>query len=130
MMDMLLDGDMYFEAVKVAKKRAELARTGGDTAEEGLALLKLGEVYLKNGDHEKAEKVAEVALGVFGNSGMFGEMGQAKELQDGAKHAKVVEEIETSMEKARVSMHVPTSIIVDPGLNKRVNSTWGTAIAN
>merc|ERR1712217_776828 len=55
MMDMLLDGDMYFEAVKVAKKRVSLASASGDTVEEGLAMMKLGEVYLKNGDHVKAE---------------------------------------------------------------------------
>merc|ERR1719221_2471446 len=128
MMDMLAEGDMYFEAVKVAKKRVSLASASGDTVEEGLAMMKLGEFYLKNGDHAKAEKIAEAALGVFGAASMYAEMGQAKELADGAKHAKAVEEIETSLEKAKCSMHVPGSIIVDPGLNKRVNSTWGTAI--
>merc|ERR1712186_152599 len=99
MMDMLLDGDMYFEAVKVAKKRVTLANASGDTVEEGLAMMKLGETYLKNGDNAKAEKVAEAALGVFGAASMYAEMGQAKELADGAKHAKAVEEIETSWRK-------------------------------
>merc|ERR1712151_492635 len=70
MMDMLLDGDMYFEAVKVAKKRVTLANSSGDTVEEGLAMMKLGETYLKNGDNVKAEKVAEAALGVFGAASM------------------------------------------------------------
>merc|ERR1740129_55107 len=75
MMDMLLDGDMYTEAVKVAKRRVALANASSDTAAEGLALLKLGETYLKNGDHARVEKVAEVALTTFGNSGMYAERG-------------------------------------------------------
>merc|ERR1740129_54413 len=130
MMDMLLEGDMYTEAIKVAKRRVALAQASGDSGAEGFALMKLGDVALKNGDHERAAKAAEVAMGIVGNSGMYGEMGQAKELMDGAEHAKKVEEIETTVAKATGSIHVPTHIIVDPDLNKRVNSQWSTAIAS
>merc|ERR1740129_1004141 len=130
MMDMLLEGDMYTEAIKVAKRRVALAQASGDSGAYGFALMKIGDVALKNGDHERAAKAAEVAMGIFGNSGMYGEMGQAKELMDGAEHAKKVEEIETTVAKARGSIHVPTHIIVDPDLNKRVNSQWSTAIAS
>merc|ERR1740129_190161 len=122
--------DMYSEAIKVAKRRVALAQASGDSGAEGFALMKLGDVALKNGDHERAAKAAEVAMGIVGNSGMYGEMGQAKELMDGAEHAKKVEEIETTVAKARGSIHVPTHIIVDPELNKRVNSQWSTAIAS
>jgi len=51
---MLLDGGLYFEAVKAAKQRVTIFRGAGDASEEGRAMLKLGDVFMKNEDAEKA----------------------------------------------------------------------------
>merc|ERR1719330_757576 len=126
---MLLDGGLYFEAVKVAKQRATLFRNAGDASGEGYAMLKLGDVFMKNDDAEKATKVGEVAMGLFAGINDMEGMKSAKELVDGAKHAAAVTEIEASISKASSAMHVPKTLIVDPGLNERVTSAFGSAIA-
>mmetsp|Transcript_67917 Transcript_67917/g.212454 ORF Transcript_67917/g.212454 Transcript_67917/m.212454 type:complete len:379 (-) Transcript_67917:85-1221(-) len=128
-MTMLLDGGLFFEAVKVGKQRATLFREAGDASEEGRALLKLGDVYMKNDDAEKAGKVGEVAIGIFAGVNDMEGMKSAKDLVDGAKHAVAVTEIEASISKASSAMHVPKTLIVDPGLNKRVTGAFGMAIA-
>lgn len=125
-MGMLLDAGMYKDAVKVGKERVTIFRNAGDMHSEGKALLKLGDVMMKNDDYEKASRCAEAAMGLFGND--MEALMSAKELMDGAKHAKAAEEIEASIAKASEGMHVPATLIVDPGLNKRITGDWAKAI--
>jgi len=128
MMDMLVDGGLYAEALKVGKQRAALCRDGGDAQGEGRALLKLGDAMMRSDDHEKAGRVAEAAMGVFAGVNDMAGLQSAKELLDGAKHGRAVEEIEASLSKVAETMHVPRTLVVDPGLNKRVSASWGSAI--
>mmetsp|Transcript_27716 Transcript_27716/g.79606 ORF Transcript_27716/g.79606 Transcript_27716/m.79606 type:complete len:379 (+) Transcript_27716:69-1205(+) len=128
-MDMLITGGLYYEAVKVGKGRISLFQDAGDISEQARAMLKLGDVYMKNDDYERAMKVGEVAMQTFAAVNDMDGMRNAKELQDGAKHAKAVEEIEASISKASSAMHVPKTLIVDPGLNKRITGAFGTAIS-
>jgi len=127
-MTMLLDAGMYFEAVKVGKERIKLFSSAGDSASEAKAMLKLCGVFMENGDHEKCTTLAEVAMGMLAGIGDLENIGVARSLLDGAKHAKAVEEIEASVSIASVGMHVPKTLLVDPGLNKRITSAFGTAI--
>jgi len=128
-MGMLLDGCMYSQAVKVGKDRVAMFEESGDVAEQARAMLKLGEVYMNNSDCDRASKIANVAMGIFGGVGDMEGMKSAKDLMDGAKHAMAVEEIETSVAKCSDAMHVPKTLLVDPGLNKRITGAFGTAIS-
>lgn len=129
-MGMLVDGGLYFDAIKVGKQRIMLFHNSGDASEEARAMVALGDVMMKNDDHEKAAKLAENALGIFAGVNDMDGLKSAKEMLDGAKHAKAVEEIETSISKVSPGMHVPKTLLVDPGLNKRITGAWGTAITN
>jgi len=129
-MEMLLDAGLYFEAVKVGKECVSTFRNAGDAGAEADAMIKLGGVMMKHDDYEKAGKLAEVAMTVYAGVNNMQGLKSAKDLLDGAKHAKAVEEIEASIGKASGGMHVPKALIVDPGLNKRVTGAYGNAITN
>lgn len=129
-MDMLLDAGMYRDAIKVGKERVTIFRNAGDMQGEGKAMMRLGDVMMKNDDYEKAGKCAEVAMGLFVNINDMEGLTSAKGLVDGAKHAQVAADIEASIAKASCGMHVPATLIVDPGLNKRITGDFTRALVN
>merc|ERR1712048_352359 len=128
MMTMFLDAGMYYEAVKIGKERCTTFHNGGDMQGEGMALVKLGSVMMENEAHEKASKIAEAALGIFAGINDMAGLKSAKDLLDGAKHARVVEEINVALNKASEYMHIPSTLVVDPGLNKRIQDAYSTAM--
>jgi len=128
MMTMLLDGGLYSEAVKAGKAVITLFHNSGDAGGEAQAMMKLGDIMMKNGDHEKADKLGQAAIAISASVNDMEGIKSAKDLIEGAKHAKAVEEIEASISMASGGMHVPKFLLVDPGLNKRITSTFGTAI--
>lgn len=127
-MEILLDNGLYYDAVNIGKERINVFRGVGDTAGEARAMLKLGDVYRKNGDHDRASKVGEACMGSFAAVNDMEGMKAAKDLMDGAKHDKDVEEMETSIAKVADQMHVPKYLLVDPGLNKRITSAFDSAL--
>eukprot|EP00415_Alexandrium_ostenfeldii_P001236 UN1236 len=128
LMGLYLEADMFFEAVKVGQDRISIFHDAGDMHSEGYALVKLGQVLLENEAHEKASTLAQAALGIFAGLSNMDGLQAAKGLLDGAKHASSVEEIGIAMAKASDYMHVPTTLVVDPGLNKRMNESYATAM--
>jgi len=129
MMEILLDNGLYSDAVNVGKERITIFRNAGDASAEGHAMLKLGDVAMKNGDYERADKLGQAAMGIFASVNDMEGLKQTKDLVDGAKHEKVKTEIETSIEKAKGAMHVPTFYLVDPGMNKRIASGFAAAMS-
>merc|ERR1712083_211178 len=65
LVDMHLGKDEYIEAVKMAKKVIVAHHEAGDTKGEAGAWLKLGNILMNAGDHDKAGQCAETALGMF-----------------------------------------------------------------
>merc|ERR1712190_76271 len=125
--------------VKVAGAAADvlvdMAIAQGDTVAalnnakaEGNALVKLGEILLKGGAFEKAGKVAEMSLGIFYGINDTEGMQKGKALMDGAKHAKVCQEISNTVAAMEDYTHVPTKLIVDPGLNTRIQTKYLEAV--
>jgi len=128
LMGFYLEADMYFEAVKVGQERVSLFHEAGDMTSEGFALLKLGQVQLQNEDHEKAEKMAELALSMLAGMGNLDGMKQAKDLLDDAKHEGTREKLGVALHSLRDHIHIPSTLIVDPGLNSRVMESFNSAI--
>lgn len=127
-MTMLIDGGMYLEALKVGRQRVTLFVNSGESWEQANALMELADVMMKNDDWDKAAKCAEVAMGLYATQNYMEGMTNARAVMDGAKHAKAADEIEVSIAKAASGMHVPSTIIVDPGLNKRITGDFAKAI--
>merc|ERR1712039_1078583 len=128
-MGLYLEVDMYTEAVKLGKEVCELYRGAGDKQREARALVKLGSIMLDNQDHDKAGKVAEVASGIF--AGINDNLGlkDARDLLEAAKSARVAEEISIAINTCSNMMHVPPTLVVDPGLSKRIQESYTTAIS-
>jgi tetratricopeptide (TPR) repeat protein len=118
------------EAIKLAKAKITSLHDTGDMSTEAYALLKLGGLLLDSGSPEMAGKVAEVALGMFAGMNDMGGMKQGKELMDGAKQAKLVMDIESTLGAASEYMHIPSTLIVDPGLNKRIQERYSQAVSS
>merc|ERR1711879_984354 len=117
-------------AINAAKKVIGSYHEGSDTKLETQALIKLAGLYLTYGYHEKAAKVAEMALGVAYGLNDNEDMTTAKNMLDGAKHTKVCEEIEVSVARMQDYTHVPVKLIVDPGLQTRVQTKYIEAVKN
>merc|ERR1712187_596780 len=115
-------------ALTAAKKVIGIYHEGGDTKLETKALTCLASLYLKYGYHEKAAKVAEMALGVAYGLNDQEDMAAAKSMLDGAKHSKVCEEIEVTVARMQDYCHVPIKLIVDPGLQTRVQAKYIDAV--
>merc|ERR1712113_1251290 len=81
--ELLLSQKKYAEAVVVAKKKVGVFNQSGDTKAEAHALVHLGVHLLTASQPAKAEKVAEVALGMFAGMNDMDGMKAAKELLDG-----------------------------------------------
>mmetsp|Transcript_7927 Transcript_7927/g.25215 ORF Transcript_7927/g.25215 Transcript_7927/m.25215 type:complete len:178 (-) Transcript_7927:129-662(-) len=129
LMGLYLEAGMFFEAVKVGQERCSIFNSAGDMHSEGFALVKLGEVLLENEAHEKASALAQAALGIFASISNMDGLQAAKTLLDGAKHAASVEEIGIALAKASDYTHIPTTLVVDPGLNKRMNAQYVTSMS-
>merc|ERR1712061_560130 len=98
--------------------------TAGEAKLEVKALIRLGSLYLKHDYHEKAGKVGEMALGIAYGLNDQEAMKIGKALVDSAKHAKVCEEIDVSVSRMQDYCNVPVNLIVDPGLQTRVQSKY------
>merc|ERR1739845_310579 len=129
LVDMMKAEGKYVEAVKLAKERTSALHDAGDMSKEAYSLLKLGELLLDSGANVKAGKVAEVALGMFAGMNDMGGMKAGKELMDGAKQAALVADIEVTLTSASEYMHIPTTLVVDPGLNKRIQERYQQAVS-
>merc|ERR1712061_363567 len=129
LIDMMKAEGKYADALKLAKERTSTFHDAGDMNGEAYSLLKLGELLLESGETVKAGKVAEAALGMFAGMNDMGGMKAGKELMDGAANAKTVEAIEVTLSAASEYMHIPTSLIVDPGLNKRIQEKYSQAVS-
>merc|ERR1712187_791254 len=122
------DGD-FVGAAKLAKESVTALHDAGDIHGEAYALLKLGELFIDSGENTKAGKVGEVAMGMFAGLNDMQGMMAGKELMDGAKSAGLIADIETTLSAASEYMHIPSTLIVDPGLNKRIQERYSQAVS-
>mmetsp|Transcript_53931 Transcript_53931/g.167338 ORF Transcript_53931/g.167338 Transcript_53931/m.167338 type:complete len:173 (+) Transcript_53931:69-587(+) len=120
LMDLYLEADMYVEAVRVAKERVTVFHDGGDMQGEGKALLRLGGILLDHGDFARAKTMAELAVNVFVGIGDYDSINGAKAIMDGAEKAKTIEDINTALVWANDYTHVPITLVVEPGLTKKI----------
>lgn len=123
-----LQAGMYVEAVGLGQKRCEIFQDAGDVSGQGEAMTKLAEIMLDNEDHVNAFKVATEALNLLMSTGDYDKMKLAKDVADEAEKAKRVEEIGMALHKAGEWTNIPTSLIVDPGLNKRITDNYAGAM--
>merc|ERR1712124_205658 len=123
------EGGKLAEAITLAKERITTLHDAGDMGKEAYSLLKLGELLLEAKACDKAGKVAEVAMNMFAGMNDMGGMKATKELLDGAKQASLVADIELTLSSASEYMHIPTNIVVDPGLNKRIQERYAQAVS-
>merc|ERR1712061_383376 len=129
LIDMMKAEGKYADALKLAKERTTQLHDAGDMNGEAYSLLKLGELLLESGETVKAGKVAEVSLGMFAGLNDFGGMKAGKELMDGAKSAKLVSDIEYTLSASSEYMNIPSTLIVDPGLSKRMQERYSQAVS-
>merc|ERR1712232_81789 len=115
LVDMAIAQGDTIAALNNAKAAAGVYHQGGDSKGEGNALVKLG-------------KVAEMSLGIFYGINDTEGMQRGKALMDGAKHAKVCQEISNTVAAMEDYTHVPTKLIVDPGLNTRIQTKYLEAV--
>lgn len=126
--DMHLAAGRFVEAVQIVKETATHFHDAGDRGREARALLKLSELLLEGGDTEKSQKVAEVAANILVEARDEEGVKQAFELMGAVKHASMKREMEVVIELNSGFMHVPKHLIVDPGLNKRIQQSYGEAL--
>merc|ERR1712187_676609 len=126
--DVAVSKDDIHGALASAKEVIGIFHAGGEMKSEIKALDRLASLYLKYGYHEKAAKVAEMALGVAYGLNDQEDMAAAKSMLDGAKHSKVCEEIEVTVARMQDYCHVPIKLIVDPGLQTRVQAKYIDAV--
>merc|ERR1712151_211101 len=118
--DVLMMQKKYGQALAVSKAKMTMFHEVGESKGEAKALIKLGQLYMKTNEYERAAHVAEIAMGMCAGMNDFEGMAAGKELQDDAKHAKMVEDIECVVESQRDMVHVPPNLIIDPAMNRRV----------
>mmetsp|Transcript_69685 Transcript_69685/g.197476 ORF Transcript_69685/g.197476 Transcript_69685/m.197476 type:complete len:133 (-) Transcript_69685:106-504(-) len=123
-----IEADMFFVAVKECQNQVTVLHQGGDMQGEGKALVKLGNILLQHEDHDKARKIAEAALGIFAGINDMEGLQSAKELLDASNAAKTVEDIGMAMQRAADFMHVPSTLVVDPGLSRRIGDAYASAM--
>jgi len=115
---------MYVEAVMFGKNWVTLCRKAGDNFNEGMALVKLGRIMLENANCDKATQLAETALAIFAEIGNTTGTKAARDLLDSANRAKAIEEIGQALHKVADLVHIPTALIIDPNLNKRMGRAY------
>jgi len=123
-----LQAGMYVEAVGLGQKQAEIFQDAADVGGQGEAMTKLAEIMLDNDDHANAYKVATEALNLLMSIGDYDKMKVAKDVADEAEKAKRIEEIGMALHKAGEWTNIPTSLIVDPGLNRRIVDNYASAM--
>merc|ERR1712032_355221 len=102
----VLKGNTYKGAV-LAKKAAGIYQQLGDKKMEAKSNLTLAKVEVAGNDATKA----------------------GKELMDGAAHSKLVEDINVTLSHATDYMHIPASLVVDPGMTKRIQGRYNEAVS-
>jgi len=123
-----LQAGMYVEAVGLGQKKVEIFQDAADVSGQGDAMTKLAEIMLDNDDHVSAYKTATAALELLMNIGDYDKMKVAKDLADEAEKAKRIEEIGMALHKAGEWVNIPTSLIVDPGLSRKITDNYASAM--
>eukprot|EP00420_Gonyaulax_spinifera_P036754 CAMPEP_0197883330 /NCGR_PEP_ID=MMETSP1439-20131203/10185_1 /TAXON_ID=66791 /ORGANISM="Gonyaulax spinifera, Strain CCMP409" /LENGTH=379 /DNA_ID=CAMNT_0043503047 /DNA_START=101 /DNA_END=1240 /DNA_ORIENTATION=+ len=123
-----LQAGMYTEAVGLGQRQVELFQDAGDVGGQAEAMIRLAEIMLDNEDNENAHKVATDALNTCMTIGDYDKMKMAKDVADDAAKAKKVEEIGMALHMAGEWTNIPTSLIVDPGLTRRVADGYASAM--
>lgn len=126
--DLYMKANMYMEAVTVGQKRCELFQDAADVSGQAEAMVRLAELMLDNDDHQNAEKVASDALNICMPIGDYERMGMAKTVVDDAQKAKKIEEIGMALHLAGDYCNIPTSLIVDPGMSRRMHDSYQGAM--
>mmetsp|Transcript_63718 Transcript_63718/g.164028 ORF Transcript_63718/g.164028 Transcript_63718/m.164028 type:complete len:187 (-) Transcript_63718:77-637(-) len=126
--DMHLNASRFTDGVQVQKDIVTLFHNAGDAKGEAKALIKIAEMLLSKSEVAKANKVAEVAMGIMATIQDRDGMKDAYEMLGAVKHARVKEEIEFVIDRNSDFMHMPRSLIVDPGLNKRITEEYGDLV--
>mmetsp|Transcript_131594 Transcript_131594/g.256357 ORF Transcript_131594/g.256357 Transcript_131594/m.256357 type:complete len:380 (-) Transcript_131594:75-1214(-) len=124
LVDLYCSAGMYVEAVTHGKDWVTLCHKAGDNFTEGMALVKLGKIMLESAHYDKATQLAEAAQAVFAGVGNTTGTEVAQDLLDTVNRAKASEEIGRTLYKVADLMHVPTSLIIDPNLNKRMGRAY------
>jgi len=124
LVDLHCSTGLYVEAVMFGKDWVSFCRKAGDTFNEGMALVKLGKILLENASHDKARQLAETALTVFAGIGNKAGTAAAQDLLDAANRAKATEEFGRALHKVSDLVHTPTTLIIDPNLNKRMGRAY------
>merc|ERR1712187_461860 len=124
LVDMALAKDEYPMAVAAGKDLISYYRSKGDSKMEATTLLQLGQIMLDKGDHVKGGQLAEMALGIFYGLSDQENMQKGKALLDKAKEAKVAEDIEITVSKMEDYVHTPLQLIVDPGMQTRLQGKY------
>lgn len=83
---------------------------------------------LQNEDHWKAYSLSEAAVGMFAGLNDFEGMKSAKDLSDAAKKAKSCEDIGKALTWAYDYVHVPHTLVIDPGLTREVGDDFSALI--
>merc|ERR1719277_398983 len=122
--DMHLQSGSFVEAMRVAKETVTHYHNAGDTKLEGRALLKVSELLIDNNDTARGQRVAEVAMGIFSQISDGDGMKDAWEMMGAVKHAAAKAEMQKVIEMNSDFMHVPKTLVVDPGLNKRIQAAY------
>ncbi|CAE7776573.1 Gpsm1, partial [Symbiodinium pilosum] len=117
-----MQNDSPGEAVGVAKETVTRFREAGDRPGECHALLSLAKLLLPL-DPEKAEKIAVVATGLMESLGMR-EVEECRAVKARCEHAKAASEVEATIWKRKDFLHVPRSLIVDPGGRGRLQNEF------
>lgn len=125
--DFYLESGRFAQALEKAKELVSLHHSASDQSSEGRALLRLSEMLLGNNDLQRAQRVAEVALGVLNEAQDGDGLKQGIEMLGAIKNASVKMEMQQVIELNRDFMHVPKSMVIDPGLNKRIQAAYSEA---
>jgi len=124
---MHLEAGRFVEAMEIGKKIVTLFHEAMDRKAEGMALLRIAEMLLGNNDLPRSFKVCEVALGILSEIQDADGMKEGMDIMGALKHASVKNEMQSVIEMNKDFMHVPKSLVVDPGLNKRIQSAYAEA---
>ncbi|CAE7214299.1 GPSM1 [Symbiodinium natans] len=118
-----MQNDSPAEAVDVAKQVVTRFREAGDHHGECQALLSLAKLLLPL-DPEKAERIASAAMDLMRGLGMSNQLEECKDVKARCDHAKAAAEVEAKIWKRSDFMHVPRSLIVDPGCRGRLQNEF------
>eukprot|EP00931_Biecheleriopsis_adriatica_P011695 TRINITY_DN112775_c0_g1_i1.p1 TRINITY_DN112775_c0_g1~~TRINITY_DN112775_c0_g1_i1.p1 ORF type:complete len:434 (+),score=122.73 TRINITY_DN112775_c0_g1_i1:85-1386(+) len=119
-----LDNDLYQEGVKVAQEMVSICHDHGDRQREADSLVFLGQQMLRNYDYLGAEKVGSVAENLYKSLRDQDGAGKAKKVKEAAEHGMKSERIEHALARHQAFLHLPKTLIIDPGRQKRMQDSF------